>query len=304
MSETKTVYLIDASIYIFRAWFSVPDTMRGTDGQPVNAIYGFTRFLAEFAERSQASHVAIAFDESLTTSFRNEMYPQYKMNRELPPAELKMQFELCRKIAEAAGFYCVSHDRYEADDLIATLCLQMRDHGFRSGVVTGDKDLTQLLQGSDFWWDFARNVQLDKAGVFDKFGVPASAIQDYLGLCGDAVDNIPGVPGVGPKTAVALLEEYGSVENVFDNLGAVAGLPVRGSKTLRAKLEPFKEQALLSKELATVCYTAPITVSADSLRRHQAEMSSLLEMGHVMGGRGEGLFHRLAHSARTIQTFS
>ncbi|HAU69230.1 MAG TPA: exodeoxyribonuclease IX, partial [Gammaproteobacteria bacterium] len=109
MSETKTVYLIDASIYIFRAWFSVPDTMRGTDGQPVNAIYGFTRFLAEFAERSQASHVAIAFDESLTTSFRNEMYPQYKMNRELPPAELKMQFELCRKIAEAAGFYCVSH---------------------------------------------------------------------------------------------------------------------------------------------------------------------------------------------------
>ena len=300
MAETKTVYLIDASIYIFRAWFSVPDTMRGTDGQPINAIYGFTRFLAEFAERSQASHVAIAFDESLTTSFRNEMYPQYKMNRELPPAELKMQFELCRKIAEAAGFYCVSHDRYEADDLIATICRQMRDRGFRSGVVTGDKDLTQLLQGTDFWWDFARNIQLDKAGVFDKFGVPATAIQDYLGLCGDAVDNIPGVPGVGPKTAVALLAEYGSVENVFDNLGAVASLSVRGAKTLRAKLEPFREQALLSKELATVCYTAPITVSENTLRRHQAEMSSLLEMGQVMGGRGEGLFHRLAHSARAI----
>ena len=228
------------------------------------------------------------------------MYPQYKMNRELPPAELKMQFELCRKIAEAAGFYCVSHDRYEADDLIATICRQMRDRGFRSGVVTGDKDLTQLLQGTDFWWDFARNIQLDKAGVFDKFGVPATAIQDYLGLCGDAVDNIPGVPGVGPKTAVALLAEYGSVENVFDNLGAVASLSVRGAKTLRAKLEPFREQALLSKELATVCYTAPITVSENTLRRHQAEMSSLLEMGQVMGGRGEGLFHRLAHSARAI----
>ncbi len=274
--------------------------MRGADGQPVNAVYGFTRFLAEFAERSQASHVAIAFDESLTTSFRNEIYPEYKMNRELPPAELKQQFEWCKRIAQAAGFYCVGHDRFEADDLIATACKQMREFGFRSGVVTGDKDLTQLLQGSDFWWDFAKNNQLDKHGVEQKFGVPPGAIQDYLGLCGDAVDNIPGVPGIGPKTAVALLQEFKTVENVYANLGAVVNLPVRGAKTLKAKLEPHQQQALLSKELATVSYTAPISVSPDELRRHQAEISALKDLGHVLGGRGEGLFARLADSARRL----
>jgi 5'-3' exonuclease len=300
MSVTKTVYLVDASIYIFRAWFSVPDTMRGVDGQPVNAVYGFTRFLAEFAERSQASHVAITFDESLTTSFRNEIYPQYKMNRELPPAELKMQFELCRKVAEAAGFYCVSHDRYEADDLIATLCVRMREQGYRAAIVSGDKDLTQLLQGQDFWWDFARNQQLDEAGVLEKFGVPPSAIQDYLGLCGDAVDNIPGVPGIGPKTAVALLAKYGSIEGVFDNLNSLATLPMRGAKTLRDKMQAYQEQALLSKQLATVSYTVPMKTSIDDLRRHQAEMGALQEISRTMGGLGEGLFARLAQSARDL----
>ena len=301
MSQTPaTLYLIDASIYIFRAWFSVPDSMRGADGQPINAAYGFARFLTEFAERSRAEHVAIAFDESLTTSFRNEMYPQYKMNRELPPVELKNQFELCRRLAEAAGFYCVSHDRYEADDLIATLCQAMRGEGFRLVIVSGDKDLTQLIAGNDFWWDFARNQQLDAAGVEQKFGVPPSAIQDYLGLCGDAVDNIPGVPGIGPKTAVALLAAYGSVENIYQNLEQVAELDVRGAKTLKAKLVAHQAQALLSKELATVCYTAPISPTSKELRRHQAEVSSLNEISQLLGGRGEGLFARLAQSAHSV----
>ena len=300
MGQQPTVYLIDASIYIFRAWFSVPDSMRGGDGQPINAVYGFARFLTEFAERSKAQHVAVAFDESLTTSFRNEMYPQYKMNRELPPPELKNQFELCRRLAEAAGFFCVSHSGYEADDLIATLCGRMRAEGFRAGIVSGDKDLTQLLVERDFWWDFARNQQLDAAGVEVKFGVPPSAIQDYLGLCGDAVDNIPGVPGVGPKTAVALLAEYGSVENIYRNLDQIHQLAVRGAKTLKAKLVEHQAQALLSKELATVCYTAPIESSVDDLRRHSAEVTTLNEISQLLGGRGEGLFQRLAQSAHAL----
>ncbi len=297
-SNTPTVYLIDASIYIFRAWFSVPDSMRGDNGEPVNAVYGFCRFLTEFVERKNASHVGIAFDENLTQSFRNDIYPNYKMNRELPPDALKNQFKLCRRVAEAAGFYCVGHDRYEADDLIATMALSMREQGFRNVIVSGDKDLAQLLRGNDFWWDFARDQQLDAAKVIEKFGVAPEFIQDYLGLCGDAVDNIPGVPGIGPKTASELLQRFDTVERVYENLDDLRHLQIRGAKTLAAKLKEHKDQAVLSKKLATVAYDAPIESDQALLKRRAAEVSSLQEISQIIGGRGGGLFERLVDSAR------
>jgi len=300
-APNQPVYLIDASIYIFRAWFSVPDTMLGDDGRPVNAIYGFCRFLTEFAERSKARHVGIAFDENLTQSFRNDIYPEYKMNRELTPADLKNQFKVCKRLAQACGFYCIGHDRYEADDLIATMAKNMREHGFRCAIVSGDKDLAQVIRGTDFWWDFARNQQLDASKVVDKFGVSPETIQDYLGLCGDAVDNIPGVPGVGPKTATALLQEFGTVESLYDNLDKVAGLTIRGAKTLSAKLSQYKEQALLSKLLATVAYDAPIDASPEVLLRRSAEVSTLRDIRQIIGGRGEGLLQRLVESSKEAQ---
>jgi len=275
--------------------------MRGENGQAVNAVYGFCRFLTEFVERSKAEYVAVAFDESLTKSFRNELYPQYKMNRELPPEDLKAQFKLCRRLAEAAGLYCVASDRYEADDLIATLALSMREQGFRNAIVSGDKDLAQLLRGKDFWWDFARDRQLDTSGVVEKFGVPPQVIQDYLGLCGDAVDNIPGVPGIGPKTATALLQEFGSVENLYANLNSIASLKIRGAKTLAGKLQDHQAQAELSKLLATLAYDAPIDSRASTLRRRSAERASLSELGKIMGDRGQGLFDRLSSSAKLLQ---
>jgi len=120
-----TAYLIDASIYIFRAWFSVPDSMRGEGGMPVNAVYGFCRFLTEFVERSNAQYVAVAFDESLTQSFRNDIYPQYKMNRELPPQELSDQFKLCRRVAEAAGLYCVGQPLWACVTKVTELVLSV-----------------------------------------------------------------------------------------------------------------------------------------------------------------------------------
>lgn len=277
----------------------MPDSMRGENGEPVNAVYGFSRFLTEFVERSEATHVAVAFDESLTKSFRNERYPPYKMNRELPPADLEKQFTLCRRVAEAAGLHCVAHERYEADDLIATLALDMRERDFRNVVVSRDKDLTQLLRGKDFWWDFAGNQTLDREKVNDKFGVYPEYIQDYLGLCGDAVDNIPGVAGVGPKTASALLKEFGTVENLYANLSKVPGLKIRGAKTLAAKLRADHENALLSKELATVAYDAPIDLGEALLRRRAAEKSTFQELSQILGNRGEGLFQRLSTAAQT-----
>ncbi len=299
-SPQPTVYLIDASIYIFRAWFSVPDSMRGENGMPVNAIYGFCRFLTEFVERSRATHVAIAFDESLTQSFRNEIYPEYKMNRELPPEELKNQFKYCKRLAQAAGFYCVGSDRYEADDLIATLAKSAQDQGSKVVVVSGDKDLAQVLRDDDFWWDFARDRQLKAPQVVEKFGVPPEAIQDFLGLCGDAVDNIPGVPGVGPKTATGLLQAFGTVEGVYENLASISSLKLRGAKTLAAKLELHKDQAFLSKRLATVAYDAPIETELSRLLRQSAEVSQLQQIGQIMGGRGDGLFERLIHSSKLV----
>ncbi|NNC98596.1 MAG: exodeoxyribonuclease IX, partial [Gammaproteobacteria bacterium] len=245
-------------------------------------------------------HVGVAFDESLTTSFRNEIYPQYKMNRELPPQDLVNQFKLCRRVAEAAGLYCVSHDRYEADDLIASMSLEMRGHGFRNAIVSTDKDLTQLLRGNDFWWDFARDLHIDSNGVKEKFGVAPEIIQDYLGLCGDAVDNIPGVPGIGPKTASALLQEYGTLEGLYENLSELPGLKIRGAKTLAEKLRTHHQQALLSRQLATVAYDAPIPRGADVLRRRSAEVNSLQEISDIIGGRGDGLFKRLVESSRQV----
>lgn len=298
---SKTVYLVDASIYIFRAWFSVPDSMRGEGGQPVNAVYGFTRFLTEFVERSKATHVAVAFDESLTTSFRNDLYPQYKMNRELPPAELEAQFALCRRVAEACGLYCVSHNQYEADDLIATHALDMRERGYRIAIVSRDKDLTQILRGQDFWWDFASDKMLDSVKVEEKFGVPPTAIQDYLGLCGDAVDNIPGVTGVGPKTATALLQAFSSMEELYQRLDEIPKLKIRGAKTLPQKLKADHQQALLSKQLATVAYDAPIELGEALLERRAAERSALSELAKVLGNRGDGLFERLIESAKRLQ---
>lgn len=300
----KNVYLIDASIYIFRAWFSVPDSMIGENGQPVNAVYGFSRFLTEFAERTNATYVGIAFDESLTSSFRNDIYPEYKMNRELPPEELSNQFTLCRRIAEAAGFYCAAHSRYEADDLIATMALQMREHGYKNTVVSGDKDLTQVLRNRDIWWDFARDNRLDVTKVEEKFGVPPTAIQDYLGLCGDAVDNIPGVAGVGPKTATALLQAFGSVESLYDNLEKVRNLSIRGAKSLPEKLKKHHAQALLSKQLATVEYQAPISIEPSTLARKAAENSAFKELSQILGGRGDGLFQRLHQSSKRVSLAS
>ena len=271
--------------------------MVGDDGEPVNAVYGFCRFLTEFVERSQASHVAVAFDESLTQSFRNELYPQYKMNRELPAPALKNQFKLCQRVAEAAGLHCVSSERYEADDLIATLALAMRAQGFRNVIVSGDKDLSQLLRDNDFWWDFAKNQQLDANKVFAKFGVYPEFIPDFLGLCGDAVDNIPGVPGIGAKTASQLLQRYSSIEELYQNLDMLRHLQIRGAKTLAAKLREHQSQAILSKQLATVASDAPIDTNAATLQRRPAQRRELAQISDILGGRGGGLFERLVESS-------
>ena len=154
------VYLIDASIYVFRAYYSMPADMTDPAGRPVNALYGYARFLGDLLERVRPKHVVVAFDESLTTSFRNEIYPQYKANREQAPEDLAWQFVQCRRVTEALGVTGYASETFEADDIIGTLAHAVREKGKNFVVVTRDKDLTQLRREGDEYWDYASNKRL------------------------------------------------------------------------------------------------------------------------------------------------
>jgi 5'-3' exonuclease len=254
----STVYLIDASPYIFRAYFSLPDSIRDPRGEPVNAVYGFASFLLKLIDDESPSHLAAAFDGSLTTSFRNDLFPAYKAQRDLPPAELEAQLDACRELAGALGVATFIDDRYEADDLIATLGKPLVAAGHRAVVVTSDKDLSQLVGERVTLYDFGKGERFGPAEVEAKFGVPPARIPDLLGLAGDSVDNIPGVPGIGKKSAAALIGALGDLPAIYARLDEVPALPLRGAASLAAKLAEHREIALLSRRLATVADDAPL----------------------------------------------
>jgi len=269
-AETATLHLLDASPYIFRAYHSLPTSITTPEGEPANAVYGFASFLIKLLGDAEPSHLAVAFDGSLTTSFRNELYADYKAQRELPPEELEAQLGACREVADAFGLATFIDDRYEADDILGALWRQHRAKGRSAVVVTSDKDLSQLVDDATVLWDFARDQRWDEATVREKFGVRPDQIPDYLGLAGDSVDNIPGVAGVGPKTAAALLAELGTLEAVFERLDRIPELAIRGAKSLARKLADQEERARLSKRLATVALDAPFEASWDELEHRGA----------------------------------
>jgi 5'-3' exonuclease len=271
----QPVYLVDASIYIFRAWFSISDEFSNSVGEPTNAVYGFTGFLCSLLEQTQAEHIGIAFDESLTTSYRNEIYPEYKANREPAPEELKRQFKWARDVAESMGLNCFADQRYEADDLIGTLATHWRDRGHPVCIVTSDKDLTQLIEKKDTWWDFSRNQKLSHAKIKDKFGVFPEQIADYLALTGDTVDNIPGVPGVGPKSAAALLNHFENLDSVFERMDEVQHLSIRGAKSLHKKLGEHRHAAELARRLTVIETRVPSALENPNLTRSQLDEARL-----------------------------
>ena len=248
----QPVYLVDASIYIFRSWFSISDEFSNQAGEPTNAVYGFTGFLCSLLEQTQAQHIGVAFDESLTTSYRNEIYPEYKANRDPAPIELKRQFRWARDMAESMGLSCFADDRYEADDLIGTLAAYWRERGHPVCIITSDKDLAQLISQQDTWWDFSRNQKLNHAKIKDKFGVFPEQIADFLALTGDAVDNIPGIPGVGPKSAAALLNHFDDLDAIWERIEEVPHLSVRGAKSLHKKLVEHRGAAELARRLTII----------------------------------------------------
>ena len=275
MKRSETLFLVDASMYVFRAWHSMPDEFTDVDGQPVNAVHGFTRFLLELLERQRPLYIAVAFDEALESSFRNERYPAYKANREPAPESLKRQFQYCQAISQALGLATVVDPRYEADDLIGTLLWRQREAGFKGLILSADKDLSQLLRDGDQQWDYARNLRWDGDGVVERYGVRPEQIPDFLGLTGDSSDNIPGVPGIGPKTASALLAHFGDLDALLERLDEVEFLRLRGAKSHAARLREHADQSRLSRELATIALDAPIPDAIGDARRGPVEDTAM-----------------------------
>lgn len=272
------VLLVDASLYVFRAWHSIPDEFTDSEGRPVNAVHGFLRFMLELLENVRPERIAVAFDESLETSFRNQLYPAYKANREPAPEALKYQFRQCMALCEALGLCTLSDSEYEADDLIGSLLHQLHGSGLRGLIVSADKDLSQLLGEGDSQWDYARNLRWDAAGVRERLGVEAHQIPDFLGLAGDAVDNIPGVPGVGAKTAAALLDHFGSLDALLQRLSELPFLRIRGAAAHAQRIETHRDLALLCRELATIRRDINLGDALARTRRRPADNARLLEL--------------------------
>lgn len=275
MSRMLCVHLIDALPYVFRAYFSLPSSIRDREGSPANAVRGFTDFLLRYLADEGPTHVSCLFDESLTTSFRNDYYPEYKAQRDLPPEELVKQLDACQRVSRALGLSTYSDKRYEADDLIATLAKPVVEAGHEVVVVSADKDLAQLVGERVVFYDFAKKARYGRDEVKERFGVWPEQIVDWLGLAGDSVDNIPGVRGVGPKTAVGLLAAFADLEEVYAGLDRVPSLEFRGARTLPARLTEHKEMAFLSKRLAILAVDAPLQASLDELEWKGADRAAL-----------------------------
>ena len=259
-AQNGTYYLIDGSIYIFQSHFSPHVECFDVDGSDLSAVYGFMQFLLQFLRRVKPNRIAVALDESLFSGFRHGLCPNYKSNRELPDENLAMQLKGCREICSILGMASYASKKYEADDIIGTLSVRMSD--LLPGdpalcIVTRDKDLSQLLKtDKDYMWDYSGNRRRYRADIKEEFGVNPEQFADYLGLVGDAVDCITGVPGVGPVKAKELLQNFVSMDGIYENLDAVADLSLRGAASLALKLEAHEAEARLSRELATIVCNA------------------------------------------------
>ena len=283
---SSTVYLIDASPYIFRAYYSLPGSIRDPKGAKVNAVYGFASFLLKLIADEKLTHLGVAFDRNLNGSFRNRFYPPYKEQRDAPPADLVAQIDPCLEVASALGAFTCIDDEYEADDLIATLTARLTAEGHKVVIITSDKDLAQLVSDRVTLYDFGKGERYTPAEVQAKFGVRPDQITDLLALAGDPVDNIPGVKGIGRKSAADLLDLYGHVENLYEQLDGVRFAKLRAAKSLYFRLAEGQDNALLSKVLATVASDAPVEADLDDLAYEGADPERVDELFARLGFKG------------------
>nr|WP_263325463.1 DNA polymerase I [Neobacillus sp. Marseille-Q6967] len=257
----KKLVLIDGNSIAYRAFFALP-LLNNDKGIHTNAVYGFTMMLMKIIEDEKPTHILVAFDAGKTT-FRHKTFGEYKGGRQKTPPELSEQFPYIRELLDAYGIKQYELENYEADDIIGTLTLEAEKDGYEIKVISGDKDLTQLSSEKTTVGITRKGItdieEYTPAHVMEKYGLSPEQIIDMKGLMGDPSDNIPGVPGVGEKTAIKLLKEFSTLENLLDSVDQVSG------NKLKEKLEEFKDQARMSKQLATIERQAPVEIDVDTI---------------------------------------
>ncbi|MFA5493213.1 MAG: DNA polymerase I [Porticoccaceae bacterium] len=275
-TDNFPLVLVDGSSYLYRAFHALPP-LSNTKGQPTGAIKGVIAMLKRLGKDYPDSHLVVVFDAKGKT-FRDEMFEEYKSHRPPMPDDLRRQIEPIHAIVRAMGLPLLIIDGVEADDVIGTLARQRAEQGLPVVISTGDKDMAQLVDDHITLVNTMTDIRLDSTGVADRFGVGPQLIIDYLALVGDKVDNIPGVPGVGEKTAVAILQGLGGLDAIYADLEAVRGLDFRGAKKMPEKLQEFRDQAYLSYRLATIKTDVPLEMAGEALRPQPPDKAKLLEL--------------------------
>ena len=268
--------LVDGSSYLYRAFHAFPP-LTNREGEPTGAMYGVVNMLKSLISQVEPSHIAVVFDAKGKT-FRDELFEQYKSHRPPMPDELRSQIQPLHAIIKALGIPLISVEGVEADDVIGTLAVQAAKEGKQVLISTGDKDMAQLVNDHIMLINTMNNTLLDREGVIEKYGIPPELVIDWLALQGDSSDNIPGVKGVGEKTALALLQGIGSIKTIYENLDKVAELSFRGAKTFAPKLLAEKEMADLSYLLATIKTDVELDVTHDQLTTSPQNHDKLVEL--------------------------
>jgi ribonuclease HI len=270
------LYLLDGSSYIYRAYYGIRE-LSTSGGMPTNAVFGFTRMLLALLQENRPDYLAVVFDPPREETFRREIYPAYKAHRDAMPEDLVSQLPYIRRVLRALNIPALEAPGFEADDVIATLARSYAAQGIEVTVVTGDKDLLQIVTDRIGLLDTMKGKLSGPQEVLDRFGVPPELVADVLGLAGDTADNIPGVPGIGEKTAAMLVQRFGSLEGVLQWKSLVNG------KTRRESLHTHADQARLSKILATVRYDVPLEVSLADLKSQAANLPDLIPLLRELG---------------------
>ncbi|WP_018691444.1 DNA polymerase I [Algicola sagamiensis] len=276
MIPENPLILVDGSSYLFRAYHSPPH-LSNSKGEPTGAIYGVINMIKSLQKQFSPTEMVVVFDAKGPT-FRNDMYAEYKANRPPMPDDLRSQIQPTHDIIRAMGIPLVSIEGVEADDVIGTLAAQACRQGRATLISTGDKDMAQLVSENVTLINTMTDTVLDPAGVTEKFGIPPDLIIDYLALMGDSSDNIPGVPGVGQKTALAMLQGIGGVSTLYKRIDEIAALGFRGSKTMSKKLEENKELLELSYALATIKTDVDLPITLDDCHVSEADLDALAQL--------------------------
>ena len=271
MPKPKKIYLIDGSSYIFRAFFGLRQQLATSKGFPTNALYGFINMLQKVIRDEKPDYLVVAFD-SPDKTFRHKIYPDYKANRDAPPEELSKQFPYFEPIVEAYGLSSIRRPGFEADDIIGTLAKKGAKEGLDVVIVSGDKDMMQLISPNVYMLDTMKNKKFIDKDVLEKFGVTPDKVIEVMSLMGDSSDHIPGVAGVGPKTAAALIQKFGSIESLYKRIDEVE------KNKVKEKLERDKENAFMSRELVTIDTKMDLEFNSDLMKLGKVDKTKLKKL--------------------------